>query len=108
MSEKTSESSGLHPSSVEVAEDLKRMHDRTDIQKLGEIAKDYRGKISPDGWRSSLTWFLLVMTGALVDEYGNMSPEQQAAFFDLLSSKLSILMTLPGAKLAFEAWRSDR
>ena len=103
MSEKTSESSGLHPSSVEVAEDLKRMHDRTDIQ---EARRDREGLSRQDLAGRLAIVADLVSPGddrALVDEYGNMSPEQQAAFFDLLSSKLS-MMTLPGAKLAFEAW----
>mgnify|MGYP003627920370 CR=1 FL=1 len=78
------------------------------VTEIAAAAADLRGRISPEGLKSTMVWALLVMIPALLEEYAKMSPEQQAAFHAILVNKFSVLMSIPGAKLAYEAWRRDR
>jgi len=76
--------------------------------ELGAAAADLRGKVSPEGLRGTSIWLVLVLAGALLDEVLSLDPDAQAVLFDLVRDRLSWLLTLPGGKLAFEAWRRDR
>ena len=78
------------------------------LEIVGELVTDRRWKVSPENLQSSLAWGVLVLVGALVDEFAQLDAVQREWVFGVIREKVSWLATVPGAKLAYEAWRRDR
>jgi hypothetical protein len=78
------------------------------LAKVGELSTNLRGKLSPESAKSTAVWLVLVLAGALVDEFAQLDPEQRAWFFAVIRDKVALVLAIPGAKLGFEIWRRDK
>jgi len=78
------------------------------LEEVGELVSDRRWKVSPENLQSSIAWGALVLGGALLDEFSQLDAAQREWFFSVIREKFALLMTVPGAKLMYEAWRRDR
>tara|TARA_R110000824_G_scaffold132257_3_gene294645 strand:- start:2773 stop:3051 length:279 start_codon:yes stop_codon:yes gene_type:complete len=78
------------------------------LEKMGDLVTDRRWKVSPENLQSTVAWSVLVMVGALLEEFAQLDPDQRAWLFSVVRDKVSWLATVPGCKLAYEAWRQDR
>lgn len=87
------------PTDAEIAETL---------ETVGDLVNGRRWKVSPENLQSSLVWGVLVLGGAMLDEFAQLDAAEREWFFAVIREKFALLMTVPGAKLAYEAWRRDR
>lgn len=78
------------------------------VAEITQAALNLRGRISEDGLRSVIKTALLMLIPLVVSEYQALTPEEQSLLLSKASSRLSILLTIPGVQAAYEVWRKDR